>query len=351
MTKSHLGTLVDGTPIHEVTLRSAAGAQATIMEWGAVLRDLVVPRPGGGSQRVVLGFGNLADYVAHSPHMGAIAGRYANRIGGGRFTLDGQTYQLPLNQSSRHSLHGGGQGFGVRPWTIVRYDEASVTLALVSPDGDAGYPGTLHVWCRYSLQGAATLRLELSATTDAATVVNLAHHSYFKLDDGPDILDHELEVRSHLMTPVDADLIPDGSLADVGGGVFDFRRSRPIRLNGPDGQRIWYDHNYVLRRDHCEQGVAAALCLAHAATLRSERSGLAMALWTTEPALQVYDGAKVDTPVPGLDGAPYGANAGIALEPQHVPDSPNLPHFPTTVLRPGEVYRQVSEYRFGERPA
>lgn len=347
MTKSLLGTLADGAPIREVSLRSAAGAQATIMEWGAVLRDLVVPRPGGGLQRVVLGFDNLADYVAHSPHMGAIAGRYANRIGGGRFMLDGRAFQLPLNQNGRHSLHGGGQGFGVRPWTMVHHDEASATLALVSPDGDAGYPGRLSVWCRYSLRGEATLRVELSATTEAPTIVNLAHHSYLRLDDGPDILDHALEIRGHLMTPVDDDLIPDGSLADVGGTAFDFRKPRPIRLAGSDGARIWYDHNFVLRRDRCEPGVVAGLDLAHAATLRSARTGLEMQLWTTEPALQVYDGAGLNTPVPGLDGAPYGANAGIALEPQHVPDSPNLPHFPTTVLRPGEVYRQVSEYRFG----
>lgn len=347
MTKPLLGALADGAPVHEVTLRSAAGARATVMEWGAVLRDLVVPRPGGGSQRVVLGFDTLADHVAHSPHMGAIAGRFANRIGGGRFTLDGKTYQAPLNQNGRHSLHGGGQGFGKRPWTIVQHDEASVTLALVSVDGDAGYPGTLRVWCRYSLLGEATLRIALSATTDAATIVNLAHHSYFNLDGGPDILDHELEVRANLMTPVDADLIPDGSLAHVGGTPFDFRKSRPIRMAAPDGGRVWYDHNFMLRRDRREIDAASGLELAHAATLRSRRSGLAMQLWTTEPALQVYDGFKLNTPVAGLDGAPYGANAGVALEPQHAPDSPNLPHFPSTVLRPGEVYRQVSEYRFG----
>lgn len=346
MTKILLGTLADGTPIHEVTLRSPAGAEAKIMEWGAVLRDLIVPLRSGVQQRVVLGFPDLADYPAHSPHMGAIAGRYANRIAGGRFLLDGRPYQLPLNQDGRHSLHGGGEGFGKRPWTIVHHDAASATLALVSPDGDAGYPGTLNVWCRYSLQGDATLRIELSATTDAATIVNLAHHSYFRLDDGPDILDHELEVRANLMTPVDADLIPDGSLADIAGTPFDFRKARPIRHASADGSRFWYDHNYILRRDRCEPSVASGLELAHAATLRSARNGLAMQLWTTEPALQVYDGFKLNTPVPGLAGERYGASAGIALEPQHVPDSPNLPHFPSTILRPGEIYRQVSEYRF-----
>lgn len=346
MTRTLFGTLDDGTPIHEVALRSPGGAEAKVMEWGAVLRDLVVPLPGGGRQRVVLGFPSLADYPAYSSYFGAIAGRYANRIGGGRFVLDGVAYQAPLNEKGRHSLHGG-LSFGKRPWTLAHHDEASVTLALVSPDGDAGYPGTLRLWCRYSLVGTATLRLELSATTDAATVINLAHHSYFRLDDSPDILDHELELRANLMTPVDAELIPDGSVASVAGTPFDFRKARPIRCANPDGTRFWYDHNYLLRRDRREPAHLAGLELAHAATLRSHRSGLAMAIWTTEPALQVYDGAKLNTPVPGLDGVPYGPNAGIALEPQHAPDSPNLPHFPSTVLRPGEVYRQVSEFRFG----
>lgn len=318
------------------------------MEWGAVLRDLIVPRPGGGRQRVVLGLPQLADYPGHSPHMGAIAGRYANRIGHGRFSLDGRDYQLPLNQDGRHSLHGGGQGFGKRPWTLVHHDETSATLALVSPDGDAGYPGTLRCWCRYSLTGAATLRLELSATTDAPTIVNLAHHSYFRLDDAQDALDHLLEIRANLMTPVDADSIPDGALLHVAGTPFDFRRARAIRQAGPDGARFRYDHNYMLRRDRREPSVADGLELAHAATLRSTVTGLAMQLWTTEPALQLYDGYKLALTVPGHDGVTYGPSAGIALEPQHAPDSPNLPHLPGTVLRPGEIYRQVSEYRFGE---
>jgi aldose 1-epimerase len=346
MTKTLFGTLADGTPVHEVALRSAAGAEARIVEWGAVVRDLVVPHA-GGTQRVVIGFPRLEDYPAHSPHAGAIAGRYANRIAGGRFVLDGKAYQMPLNQEGRHTLHSGANGFGKRPWTVVHHDEASVTLALVSPDGDAGLPGTVNVFCRYSLVGAATLRIELGAITDAATIINLAHHSYFKLDDGADILDHELEIRANLMTPVDADLIPDGTIASVAGTPYDFRKARPIRFAKPDGSLFWYDNNFILRRDRSEPSAAPGLYIAHAATLRSLRNGLAMQVWTTEPALQVYDGCRIDTPVPGLDGAPYGANAGIAMEPQHVPDSPNLPHFPTTVLRPGEVYRQVNEYRFG----
>ena len=346
MTATILGHLDDGTPVREATLRSKAGATATIMEWGAVVRDMTVP-VAGEMQRVVLGFDALEDYLKHSPHFGAIAGRFANRIGGGRFWLDDRQHQLPLNQEGRHSLHGGGQGFGKCPWTILHHDDASVTLALVSPDGDHGYPGALTVTCRYTLAEPATLRVELTATTDAATVLNLCHHSYFNLDGSPDILAHELEVRANLMTPVDADLIPSGEVASVAGTPFDFRKSRTVGLFGDGGTRHWYDHNFILRRDRKEPSVMPGLDLALAATLRSLKNGLAMQVWTTEPACQVYDGFKTNTPVPGLSGTAYGPCSGICIEPQHVPDSPNLPHFPNTVLRPGDVYRQVTEYRFG----
>lgn len=338
--------LAGDTPVEEITLTNAAGAVAKVITYGAVVRDLIVPRPDGKLQRVVLGLETIEDYLAHSPHFGAIAGRFANRIRGGRFMLDGEPHQLPLNQDGRHSLHGGGQGFGKKPWRLVARDDASVTLALVSPAGEAGYPGTLTTTCRYTLTEGNALRVELFAFTDAPTILNLCHHSYFNLDGGADILDHDLTVRANLMTPVDSDLIPDGSLAPVSGTPFDFRRARPVRLTGRDGARFWYDHNFVLRRDRRETGTDG-FDLAHAATLASRRSGLQMEVWSTEPCLQVYDGFKLNLPVKGLDGAAYGPNAGICLEPQHAPDSPNLPHLPSTVLRPGDLYRQVTEYRFG----
>jgi aldose 1-epimerase len=346
--------------IAEIELGNAAGAVAKIISHGAVLRDLVVPKPGGGTQRVVLGLETLEDYRNHSPHFGAIAGRYANRIGQGRFLLDGRAYQLPLNQENRHSLHGGGNGFGKRAWTLLHAEPGAVTLGLVSPDGDANYPGTLAVTCRYllgtlpAIEAAqnpeapprSVLRVELSAFTDAPTIINLCHHSYFNLDGGPDILDHDLMLRAPMMTPVDSDLIPDGAIAPVAGTPFDFRRPRPIRHLNEDGTRFWYDHNFVLRREKREPPLHVVE-LAHAATLASARSGLAMEVWTTEPCLQFYDGFKLNLPVSGLDGAHYGPNAGLCLEPQHAPDSPNHAHFPTTVLRPGELYRQVTEFRFG----
>ncbi|HJQ60238.1 MAG TPA: aldose epimerase family protein [Vineibacter sp.] len=337
---------IDGAPVHEARIEAGGGVMsASIIEYGAVLRDLHVRRRDGRRQRVVLGFDRLEDYIAHSPHCGAIAGRFANRIGGGTFWLDGQRYQLPLNQDGRHSLHGG-HGFGVRPWRFVQATADSVTLALVSPDGDQGYPGTMHVTCRYTLAAPMTLRIALEATTDRATVVNLCHHSYFNLDGGTDVLDHELEVRANLFVSVDADLIPDGQILAVAGTPLDFRKPRPIRRLDAAGDRQRYDNAYLLRRDRLETGAVDDLDLAHASTLASAGSGLRMEVWTTEPALQVYDGAKLAVPVAGLDGARYGACAGLCLEPQHVPDSPNLPHFPSTVLRPRSVYRQLTEYRF-----
>ncbi len=339
---------MEGREIREVTL-GIAGAEARILEFGAVVRDLKVRRPDGAMQRVVLGLNTVEDYIAHSPYFGAIAGRFANRIAHGRFTLDGRAYQLVLNQDGRHTLHGGGPtGIGKRPWTLVHRDAASVTLVHVSPDGTNGFPGTMQVTCRYTLAPPATLRVELWATTDAPTIVNLCHHSYFNLDGGADILDHTLQVDADAMTVVDADLIPSGVLADVAGGEFDFRSARPIRRMAAEGTRVWTDHNFMLRRDRTARSVAGGLDVAHAATFASARSGVTLDVWTTEPAVQVYDGFKVNVAVAGLDGARYGANAGLCLEPQHVPNAPNLPQFaPTTVLRPDGLYRQVTEYRFG----
>jgi aldose 1-epimerase len=187
--------------------------------------------------------------------------------------------------------------------------------------------------------------IALWATTDAATVINLCHHSYFNLDGSTDILDHTLTVHADAMTAVDADLIPTGDTLAVAGSPFDFRTARRVRLGAGDGQRVWYDHNFVLRRDRL-QSTTGGMQLAHAATLASSRSGLSLQAWTTEPALHVYDGFKLNVPVPGLAGTRYGPNAGLCLEPQHYPDSPNHAHFPPTTLRPDELYRQVTEYRF-----
>lgn len=336
----------NGHKVQEITLHNKAGAVAKILTYGAVVRDLMVPKADGTMQRVVLGLETLEDYITHSPHFGAIAGRYANRIAGGRFMLDGVAHQLPLNQEGRHSLHGGGQGFGKDFWRLLHHDAASVTLAIHSAAGAFGYPGAMTTTCRYTLTDGNALRVELFAHTDAPTILNLCHHSYFNLDGSADILDHTLQVEADFITSVIADLIPDGQIEKVAGTPFDFTKARPIRLQGQDGARHWYDHNYVLNHAMQEQDAASGMMVSHAATLASPKSGIAMEVWTTEPCCQVYDGFKLNLAVTGLDGATYGACAGICLEPQHAPNSPNLPHFPSTVLRPGALYRQVTEYRF-----
>jgi aldose 1-epimerase len=334
----------EGRDVLEVTIRSGE-AEAAIITFGAVVRDLHVGAR-GGRQRVVNGLTTLEDYVRYSPHFGAIAGRYANRINGGRFPLDGETVELPRNQEGKHYLHGGGNGLGKQVWQLSAVGDDFAVLTYVSPDGEAGHPGTLSTTCVYRLVGN-TLRVELSATTDKATPVNLCHHSYFNLDGSETILDHTMEIAADFYTPVDPDLIPTGEIRHVEGTPFDFRAARRIHMEKSGGERFWYDNNWVLRRDRLEPSGFDHLPLAHAVTFASPKNGLAMQVWTTEPGLQFYDGFKTNLTVPGLDGVPYGPNSGLCLEPQHFPDSPNRPHFPGVILRPGAVYRQVTEYRFG----
>ena len=335
---------VDGRPVHEVTLRSEAGAEAKVIGWGAVLRDLVVPAGEGRLQRVVLGLNSVEDYIRHSPYFGAIAGRYGNRIREGRFRLGDSVHQLSINDG-HNSLHGGARGFSHQPWQLAALDNSAAALTLMSPDGDQGYPGNLTVSCIYRLLGL-TLRVELTAATDAETPVNLCQHSYFNLDGAPSILDHNLHLAADFYTPTDAELIPTGEVRAVAGTPYDFRASRPVRFADETGQPFRYDTNFALRRDRLAPSGVDGRMLAHAATLVSGASGVAMEVWTTELGLQFYNGWMLDVPVPGLSGHPYGAHAGLCLEPQYFPDSPNRPHFPFTFLRPGSAYRQITEYRF-----
>ena len=326
----------DGVDIKEITLRNAAGATATVITWGAVLRDLLVPAL-AGPQRVVLGLNSIEDYRAYSSHFGATPGRFANRIAGGQFSLDGRSYTLPTNDKGKNTLHGGPRGFGKRPWRLDHADEASVVLMLDSPDGDAGFPGALQATCTYTLLDPGTLVVDLRATTDAPTLVNLSHHSYFNLDGGPDILDHEVQLNAPFMTPADVDSIPTGEIRAVAGTAYDFTTMRTVR--NPSG--VAYDNNFVIAATP-----DPVTGLAHAATVRSPRTGLTLELHTDQPAFQFYDAAKLNCPVPGLGGAHYGPHGGLALEAQVYPDAPHHRHFPSAVLRPGETYHQRSEYRF-----
>ncbi len=329
---------VNGKPVFEVTIRNNSGAEAKILSWGAVLRDLRVPWK-GQEQRVVLGLDRLEDYIAYSPHLGAIAGRFANRIQDGRFSIDGVQYQLEQNFLGKHSLHGGASGFGQRLWNLADFDEDSVTLVLFSKDGDGGLPGNLTVTCRYSLTDSAAIRTELTATTDAPTIINLALHSYYNLDGSPDILDHELMLPADFISYLDHELIPTGEIRHVHETAYDFRALRPIRKLGTEGRHVAYDQNFFLR--DAGQG------LGHAATVFSPKNELSMQVFTTEPCIQFYDAVNLDIPVLGISDQPLKPHSGLCLEPQKAPNGPNIAHFPSTVLRPEHIYRQITEYRFG----
>ena len=271
-----------------------------------------------------------ADYQAHARHFGVIAGRFANRIGGGRFNLDGTTYQLDCNENGVTHLHGGNAGFSDQIWEIVEAGDDWATLSLVSQDGAAGYPGEVEVACTYRLKPGGVLELDLTATTDAPTLVNLTTHGYFNLD-GADIVDgHRLEVVADGYTPVDDKMVPTGEVAPVAGTPFDFRSAREVA-----GTSL--DTNFCLADKRRDAPQFAA---------RVTAGGLAMSVMTTEPGLQVYTGEGVGPPVPGLDGRRYGPRGGLCLEPQVWPDAPNHDGFPSAVLRPGSVYRHTTQYVF-----
>ncbi|MBZ6077795.1 aldose epimerase family protein [Microvirga puerhi] len=335
MTISRFGSVDEGD-VWEIVLTGPDDVEMRVLTWGAVIRDLVVPTA-RGRQHVVLGLNSIEDYEAHSPYFGAVVGRYANRIGGAQFTLDGTTYKLDANEG-RNQLHGGSRGFGTRLWTVIDRQPASVTLALVSEGGDMGYPGRLVATCTYTLLAGATVRISLEATCDHPTPVNLTTHSYFNLDGSSDIRSHYLMIAADYVTPTLPDLIPTGEIKSVTESAYDFRSRRPIGGAEPQQGRISYDINYVLKGNDGK--------LSHAATLQSLNAGLSMELWTTEPGVQFYDGHMIDIPVQGLNGARYGRHSGLCLEPQRFPDGPNNAHFPACILSPGLVSRQVSELRF-----
>ena len=328
------GRLADGTEISEIRLTNAAGATASILTFGAALRDLVVP-VSAGPRRVVLGSRDLDGYLDNRRFIGVTVGRHASRIAHGRVTLDGVTHQLSLNDGPHH-LHGGRNGFWRKPWTIVSVDETSVTLALDSPDGDEGYPGKLDVTCTYRLLEPATIAIEMTATTDAPTIVSLAHHSYFNLTPGKPIRDHVLQVDADRIVPFGPDMLPSGDLTPVAGTPYDFRS--PHALAEGVAPEFSYDCCFVLNRT----GDGPV----HAARLTAPQGSVALDVATTEPCLVLYDGAGLGGDRVGLDGAPHGPHAGLCLEPMRFPDNPNQPTFPSARLDPGETYRQVTEYRF-----
>ncbi|SON53599.1 Aldose 1-epimerase precursor [Hartmannibacter diazotrophicus] len=336
MAATRFGTLANGAAVDEIII-GTGGLRASILTLGAILRRLDVTLP-SGRRNVVLGFSDLAAYENGAGYFGAVAGRCANRIAGGRFVLDGRTYALPCNEIERgNQLHGGANGFSNHIWQVETADETSVTLTLRSPDGEEGYPGAVEVRCTYEIADGATLVITLTATTDASTLVNLATHSYFNLDAGADILGHRLQISANTYCPVDDRLIPTGELRPVEGTPFDFREARSVA--GPDGRSPGYDHNFAVAME-------PSSAPRQMARLTGANGDLALEILSTEPGVQFYDGGAAGLPLTSDNGHPVGPHAGLCLEPQAFPNAINTPGFFAPVLRPGEVYRQVTEYRF-----
>ena len=343
-----VGKLADGAPVDRWTLANDRGMRVGILTYGGIVQTLEVPDRDGAPANVVLGLATLDDYLAgNTPYLGALIGRYANRIAGGAFTLDGRTWRLPVNNPP-NSLHGGTEAFDQRAWTATGTGDG-VELAYTSPDGEMGYPGTLAVRARYTLTTGNKLRIDYQATTDAPTVVNLTNHSYFNLagEAAGTVDGHRLQLQAGRFTPTDATNIPTGELAPVAGTPFDFTAPTAIgeRIADDDEQLrfgLGYDHHYVLDRPPGSDGT-----LVPAARVTDPGSGRVLEVETTEPGLQLYSGNQLDGSLTGAGGAAYGPRAGLCLETQHFPDSPNQPGFPSTVLRPGETYRSATVYRFG----
>lgn len=348
------GTLKDGTAVEAVTLSNSHGMSAKILTYGATLQSLVAPDKTGKPADVVLGYDDLASYVDHPNYFGVTVGRYANRIAGGAFTLDGKRYQLPLNDKS-NTLHGGGKGFDKTVWKVVSIQSgptARLVLAHSSPDGDSGYPGKLDATVTYSLDEAGALTIAFEAKTNKPTIVNMTNHAIFNLggEGSPDgATGHMLTVPAKAYTPVNAKLIPTGELRAVEGTVFDFRTARRVAdgiRDGRDEQIRFgqgYDHNFAL-----DKGLTKTPELS--ARLEDPASGRVLEVLSTEPGVQFYTGNFLDGTFVGKKGHLYRMGDGIALEPQKFPDAPNQPAFVSARVDPGKPYRHVMIYRLSVRP-
>ncbi|MBN1813333.1 MAG: galactose mutarotase [Anaerolineae bacterium] len=345
--KEPFGKMADGTPVDLYTLTNASGLQAKITTYGGAVVSLLVPDRDGKLGDVALGFETLEGYIHQSFYIGCIAGRYANRIAKGKFTLDGVGYTLAQNDGNNH-LHGGVKGFDKVVWNAQKKsDDAGMGLGLtyLSKDGEEGYPGNLSAKVVYTLTDDDELRIDYQATTDQDTIVNLTNHTYFNLADGGagDILGHELMINADRFTPVDSTQITTGELRSVASTPMDFRQMTAIgaRIGQDDEQLrfgLGYDHNWVLNKSDD--------ALALAAKLQEPTTGRVMEVYTAEPGIQFYSGNFLDGTATGKGGKVYHYRHGLCLETQHFPDSPNQPGFPSTVLRPGKTYQTTTVYRF-----
>lgn len=346
--KKLFGKLADGREVFEYTLTNANGMKAKIINYGATVVSLEVPDRNGKFADVVLGYDNIEGYVADKSYFGAIIGRYGNRIGKGKFKLDGKEYQLSIN-NGENQLHGGTEGFNKKVWTVEATDESnlgqSIMLSYISKDGEEGYPGTVKLTVNYQLTNQNELKINYTGTTDKTTILNPTHHSYFNLTGDPNktILDEELWIGADKFTPVDEGLIPTGELTDVKGTPMDFRQPTKVgaRIND-DYEQLklgrGYDHNFVLNK-HQE-------LIPKIASVYDSSSGRFLEMWTDQPGVQFYTGNFLDGTIMGKNGIKYQFRTGLCLEAQHFPDSPNKPNFPSVVIKPGQVYRQTTIYKF-----
>ncbi len=350
MTTTVFGKLPDGREVQQYTLTNRSGMSAQIITYGATLTSLRVPDRKGKIEDVVLGYDSLQGYIEGTSYFGATVGRYGNRIGKGRFQLDGKEYQLTINDGENH-LHGGKTGFNKVLWDakVLRdAGEPSLQLQYVSRDGEEGYPGTVTLRVTYTLTEKNELRIDYAGTTDRPTILNPTHHSYFNLTGSftNTILGHQLLIEADSITPVDKGLIPTGQVASVAGTPFDFRSPMAIgaHINDQNEQLAFghgYDHNWILRED--------AVGVRKVAELYEPQSGRLMTVFTDQPGLQFYSGNFLDGTAIGKNGIAYRQRTGLCLEAQAFPDTPNKPQFPPVTLRPGQTYRQTTIYQFSTR--
>jgi len=344
--KQPFGTTNEKKPVELYTLSNKNGVEAGIITYGGIVVSLKLPDRKGTVREVTLGYDSLDGYLKNnSPYFGALIGRYANRIGNGRFSLGGREYRLATNSNGSH-LHGGNQGFDKAVWkaTEVRGPKSvGLKLDYVSPDGEEGYPGTLSATAVYTLTTDNELRIDYSATTDRDTIVNLTNHAYFNLAGDGNILKHRLMINADRFTPISEAFIPTGEVRSVKGTPMDFTKPTAIgaRINQKDEQLIrgnGYDHNWVLNRKDNKLSLAARV--------EEPTSGRVLEVLTTEPGVQFYTGNFLDGTIKGIGGKVYQQRAGFCLETQHFPDSPNHPNFPSTVLKPGQKYATTTVYKF-----
>ena len=350
--RAPFGRLADGKPADLFTLTNARGIEVRLTSYGGIITSLRTPDRSGRFDDIALGYDSLSGYLRDTPYFGAIVGRYGNRIARGRFTIDGTTYRLAINNGP-NTLHGGLRGFDKVVWNAEPFRNAGgvgVVLEYTSADMEEGYPGTLRTRVTYTLTDDNRLIVDYLATSDKPTPINLTQHSYWNLagDGTRDILGHELTINADAMTQVDSTLIPTGEITPVAGTPFDFRTSMPIGLRIDQRQNTQirygggYDHNFVLNR-----GRATPDSLLHAARVFEPTTGRTLDVFTTEPGMQFYTGNFLDGGITGKSGHIYHYRYGLALETQHYPDSPNHPNFPSTILRPGQQYKTRTVFAFG----